>query len=489
MNDEFKIRADEPDEDDPVSFPSDRRPRPEPVSGTTVRGINGSLVRLAFLAGLLILVFWAMRVSGKPETWRWMFPETEQGDQVNRGDLPGATDDAGPVISLGDARESTGGPDPSLPPLNGSGISPGHRFHEEFLVRFLQSLSGREQACFFTLVRHASAGRELPTGETAVASGLIQRFGQRWDDWQKRWKSLVAETGIDAGIHDRILETNRTWNESVLPVLHGMLTPERIEPGSEVFQSFRQSLRTAADSLVEQSTPPGRSVESYAWIAAWSEVFDQPIARDPQGLPRPTVTELLGQPEAWTGQTVGLQGTALLIQRVPAGRNGLGISEYHVIWIRPDHASTWPYCVYTLAPPESLTLQPDEQQRETEVPVSVAARFFKTRMFHAADQPGQAPLLMAATVEAIPGEAVIGVTPGSSLPGPLGSSLVTLAIALMAVWVAVRVWRSTLGGRLRGGPSRDQVQVAMRRLQEDPDVETIHEKLNRLGTEHGPRES
>ncbi len=492
-----------PDKDDilPIDF-GNQPDSPHSASARNRPGRpagNAALMRLVFLTGMLVMVVWAMRVSGRAETWNWLFPQPARDAREKPDSSPQPRDDVATGIRLADAvvrggkgsetdanqatSPANGPAEPSAasPPWTMPRVDSARQFEREFLRGFLRSLSGRDQAGFYSLLDNIARQNPLPAGETAVAASLIRQFTDRWNAWQVTWESSIATAPDNPAVRQEISSLIQSWNSSVVPTFDSALLGTDESPVSAEFTAFRQAVRGAADSLVVQSTPVGRPAESYAWVAAWSDVFDQPLAIDSENLPRPTITQLLGQPEAWSGQTVAIAGTALLIQRAPAGKNLPGIRDYHVIWIRPDHVSSFPYCLYTLLPPESLALNEGENRKRVEIPVSASARFFKVRMFDGDGQAGQAPLLMSSTLEIRPDPEPVASRPEFVFPAPATTAAVIVVIAALASWLAWLAYRTSLGGKLRSAPSTDRMHSAMQQLRGNPEVETIRQKLERLG--------
>jgi hypothetical protein len=191
---------------------------------------------------------------------------------------------------------------------------------------------------------------------------------------------------------------------------------------------------------------------------------------------------MLGQSEHWAGKSLYVRGTVLRVQRMGAGKNPLGIDEYHVLWIKPETRSSYPICVYTVAPPESLTLPVSERERTVNVPVEGPARFFKVRMFTSDQGAAQAPLLLAATMNLQPqlagdDEEAEGAGEFPSVWTIVGVVAALAAIAILIAWL---VWRASFVRRSRLRTPSEQVDRTMDRLENDPGIENVREKLKRL---------
>ncbi len=449
-------------------------------------------IRLVFLVGLLAMVIWAMQHSGKAETWRWLYrspaPNADSNGQPPDSQRIGTSQLAAPTIQIpsDDAsaiEDSTNDETGALPDLT-SALQPEtvSDYELEFARRFLKSLRGHESFTFWHVVQSAVEQNELPVGETATAAILVNRLAQQWSAWNLKWDTMFAEGSVAPEQRSAVMDTRDRWELSVLPALAAVTIRPDSSLNKEHLLKFRQTVVRAADLLVEQYTHVGRPVESYSWFSAWSEVFDQPVSVERSELPTPTITQLLGQPEAWVGRTIAVEGTALRVQRVAAGKNPLDITEYFVIWIRPNHPSMYPFCIYSLLPPEKLMLAEREIERNQSVPISVAGRFFKIRLFDSDGKAGQAPLLMASTVEVLPD---VNTASGSEPFGMPGAGFIATTLLLIgsiaggAAWLA---WRSSQSSKRRGQPTGKRLHSAMDNLQNDNRVESVREKIKRLET-------
>lgn len=446
-------------------------------------------IRMIFLVGLLVMVIWGMRISGRAESWQWLF-----GDSAGAGSNGSASDSA-PLDSSESPATTIQIPANDIPANDGSSSNTDNSIAEitdsirpetvtdyelEFARRFLKSLSGRDSFTFWQVVKSAVDHTELPVGETASAATLVNRMAEQWSSWNHKWDAMFDEGSVAPEQRASVLETRDRWEATVLPALAAVTIRPDNSLNKDDMLTFRQTVERAADLLVSQYTHVSRPVETYAWFSAWADVFNQPVSIEKSSLPSPTITQLLGQPEAWVGQTISVSGTALRVQRVGAGMNPQKIAEYFVIWIRPDHPSMYPFCVYTLMPPEKLALSGSEFERNISVPVAVAGRFFKIRLFDAGGKAGQAPLLMASTVEVVADNRAASGEQPFRFPGT-GTILTTLlligAVATSAAWL---VWRSSQSGKLRGQPGGPRLHSAMDTLQKDERIETVRQKIERL---------
>jgi hypothetical protein len=488
MKDEFPFRDPDPSgEDAPLSFRSDPG-RPESTNSHWPRQRqvhhNAVTIRLIVMAALLLMVIWAMRTAGRADSWRWLFPDDRSG-KMARDLAAGQPAAAGPSTASPVQIHSP----PALPSAGESAEEDLSRFVEpaavsdyeqEFVRRFLKSLDGPDAPTFWDVIRSVVEQRELAVGETAVAASLVDRFARQWEQWNLKWDSMFDEGSADPQLREGIMETRLRWESTILPALASVTIRPDPSLDQATIAEFRETVRRAADSLVEQYTAVGRPVESYAWFSAWEDVFDQPLALDRQALPAPSMTQLLGQPEAWTGKTISVEGTALRVQRVTAGNNPLGITGYYVIWVRPNQLSSYPFCVYSLLTPDGLTPAAGKTEREISEPIALAGRFFKVRLFDAAGQAAEAPLLMTSTVEVVPDPVSIRRDKPFRMPSPALIAATMATIGLLAAGIAWLAWRTSQSGKRRGALSGPRLESAISQLESDQRVETTREKLRRL---------
>ncbi len=486
--------------------------RPRPRRGGVTRNhfaLNAAGGRLVFLVFLLIMVIWAMFVASKPESWYWLVGESPQ-ETVKTTAGPEATAEPG-------GQPSSDIAPPAKTPLFDSIASKSqssqiddhqfdirarrgqtaaelaHRLRLDFWKETIDLLEPREQLLLLTLVQHGAEQKPLEAGQTAAVNSLLVRVANRRQAYhvtlleQFATRSRPDQTApppsdapaVDESASLALVEITRVWDEEIKPALQAVVdddvNQDRITTAVKQFPTL---LQDAATQLVRDHTQVGRRAEAYAWFAAWQSVFDAPLHSDEQSAV--SITSLLAQPAAYRGQTVTVRGEALRIDRVSAARNPLGIGQYFVVWIKPDHASTLPFCLYTLMLPESLETDDTSSLQAINVPIQVNARFFKVRLFDAGE-PAQAPLLMSSTFEIV--DSVDLATQRSrNLPGSTANLLMILLIVVLTTSIAWRVYRSSTVHRRRISSSDKQLEGNLEALKQDERVQTVAEKLDRMAS-------
>ncbi|MGI9517442.1 MAG: hypothetical protein ACR2NP_10370, partial [Pirellulaceae bacterium] len=339
------IRDDEERDEDSAPLP------PRERITRTPRSVYGGAagIRLGLLCLLLVMVIMAMNQAAKPASWNWLFqfdkvdlPAETAADDTSAEPDSAAKIDAGNAHAvnkntLWDVRLETA----SAPQLE-----------RHFWKQLLEQMDGPQQVRLFNLVEAVAKQNGLPAGSTAATRPVITRV-----------KSFRQKFAGRLDPSERLNEFQQTWIGSLLPAFEAIVGDEPdLALVDDRVRQLVPALKQASAELIKDKTPVGRVKEAYAWFSAWSEVFDQPLEQDTHQ--SATVTQLLSQPEAWRGQTLRVDGTALRVERVEASHNALGIQRYYVIWIKPNDPSIYPYCVYTLMAPESLMGEPREKMRE-----------------------------------------------------------------------------------------------------------------------------
>jgi hypothetical protein len=446
--------------------PDELTKRPARHRGQTPAAMYGvaALWRLGFLCLMLVLVLIAMNQAAKPETWNWLF----RFDQPETPGAPAETEGRFENSGTGNLQDDME-PDKTLP-ANRPGrlsatasVAPEQQFWNEILPR----LAGPHQVRLFNMVQSVTQRRGLPAGSTAVLQPLLEELD--------RWRDEFTARQTDEAQAEPL---RRVWQESLFPAFQAVLDdePESV-PEDDAVRQLPGWLQQAAQKTIRDKTPVDRGREAYAWFTAWSDIYDQPI--EPDSGRQVTVPQLLSQPEAWRGQTLRIEGTAMRIERIPASHNVLGIQRYYVLWIKPDHPSMYPWCVYTLMAPEALVGEPAEPLQIIEQRVTTTATFFKNRLFQAeAGAAAFAPVLLTAAVE-IPPAAPSGRSP-FRLPGRFLILLTLGVIGGLAVLLAVTVYRSTEGRHGPALPQADKLREDFEDLQSDARVESPAEKLQRM---------
>lgn len=454
------IRDDEPKEGE-NGFLIERTDAP-PQKRHRLGGAAG--IRLAFLCFLLVMVLLAMNHASKPSSWNWLF-------QFERVELPAeSTDQASNAPD-----QTTPAPQARNSDLPAATVPSTEWLEDDFWRGFLQQLDGQQQVRLFNLVQSINLQKDLPRGTTAEMRPIIKILTAYYEKFTERFEDQ-SEEGI---------KFREAWSSEWLPALKAAVADQPLDQiNPEASQRLTQILHRVSIDLVRDKTPVDRGREAYAWFSTWAQVFDQPLKTETQETA--TVTQLLSQPEAWRGRSLTIDGTALRVERKNATFNALGIEQYYVIWIKPNHPSIYPFCVYTLVAPESLVSEDESGIQAVDQMVSTTGIFFKNRLFNASvkeqSEAAFAPVILTSMVESRAGQGMTG-NEGTPFPSFSMTLLSIATIATLAMIIAMTIYRSTKT-ELQKLPQAASLKENFQKLQDDQRVETTAEKLKRLSTSH-----
>jgi hypothetical protein len=501
-------RAEKPEIDEPLHFERRDPPRfrPRPADPRNQRyDSRAAIVKVGWMVLLLLFIFYAMAVSGKPESWYWLVGTGEGGsaeadtspdapaetvrvdlNSAPREQLPGGDNSA---TGTGEATAGNAG-DGSVPPIavDVTAVRDADDMEKDFLKAFIKSLDRPRTLALWQALSHAARGKELPVGETSTVAGVVEGLSREWSRWNENLDRHFADRPLSADKLERILETRSRWETVILPALAAIVV--RPDPDADVrtLAEFQATVAKVAESMVEHFSPVGRPVESYAWYSAWNRVFEYPIGVTRDELPSPRLNQLLTQPEVWSGKRIFLAGTALRVQKVDAGPNPQGIENYTLVWVKPDHATNAPYCVYTLEPPKELVAPDNGKIAEVNVPITIAGLFFKVRLFDAGGRSAEAPVILVPSVEVANRRSETG-QPAEGTPVAGVSLAVMLGLAGTAGIIALAAWRNSRSASQRGAIKGKRLADAMSALKKDPSVETVSERLRRLESQAGDHDA
>ena len=457
--------------------PDNERKRPSVDPPTRSMGSsNGRVagIRLGVMCLMLVMVIWAMNRAARPESWNWLFGFGQVGlTQDEQGGGSGDTNSSASAnFESVENAQTNNSPTVDFLPGNADSETTIGEIERRFWRQVLRQMDGPQQIRLFNLIEAATKQTRLKPGSTASIHPVLNRL--------ERSRAKFSSQLEPSDLSD---EFRQTWSTSLLPAFVAVIgdNPETDKIDAAV-RDLADHLQKASRDLIKDKTPIDRGKEAYAWFSAWSGVFDQPIEQDTNV--HASVTQLLSQPKAWRDQLIKISGTALRVERVDATHNALGIERYYVVWIKPDHPSIYPYCVYTLMAPESLMGEPGEKMRVVEQRVKTTARFFKNRLFNADNDEGSeaafSPVLLTTAVE-FPEQKIVASRPRFQLPS---RNVVYLSIGLiggLAILIAVSVYRSTTGGRSLALPKTERLRQNFTELQTDDRIETTAQKLQRMG--------
>ena len=393
--------------------------RPPNYSSRAVR------IRLATLIALLGVSILAMHEASKPETW----------ERMGFGSVPvvkNLTSDINLMSGIN---------------LNGPLILP-----DEVLDRFwklhFQKLDIDEQKLLVQLVEDRVQQIKF-RGDKQAAARLIEKTKNEFKKFRQS-----PNTPVD----DIELEQYRT----TIAELDFAPQDEPNDDSTSLPNLLRLLDETLYD-MVEDRSALGRSVESLAWLRSWYRLDEF----EPDDASAVTMVQLTGQPSAYRGEFIHIDGTVKGLERLKVASKELPLQHYHVLWIQPREMSRTPYCVYARElppefPPSTETFQNIDEQ------IAVKGIFFKLRSYVAKEGIETCPLIIADTFSWQPKTAgAFEATPTWQPPIWL-LVLFFITMPLIAGWLALTVYRNT------------KVQPIVKK---ESELQTISDELNVIASD------
>ena len=433
--------------------------------------------QLVILFLMLGLVLFAMFQAQNPDNWQWLL-----------GTKRSATPSDATPSSKAPPEKSFSQPD-----ANGLVLSHVDAMPTRFWERCLKAMTPAQQLDWLQLVHAAAAQRNLPMNVAARCEDLLAHVDRQCRDDEMEpgeWQEMLDEVPVASGslALDRPGDGQQLWREQWWRAMDAVIRQQaNDEHQTEWVERLPAFFGRVAQRLIEDGRPVQRAAETYAWFDAWHRLTQRALPGDS---PPVTITSLLAQPRAYRGETVVVTGTVAEIHRQAATGNFLGIENYFVLWIKPDHVSAMPFCVYvrSLSAEWRDLLGQGKEQREVvralNIPIRVEAQFYKVRLFYSQGEPNtlagdkriaNAPVLFAPD---------LGGTPVAQPQASSGKSKIGWDMwMLMALFAVYLTWRLR-GVRRRFRPvqrrERPGVSQNLNRLAEGGQVETVEEKLARL---------
>jgi hypothetical protein len=184
--------------------------------------------------------------------------------------------------------------------------------------------------------------------------------------------------------------------------------------------------------------------EHDAWFLVWKELEETPASElHRRSVGQVAYAQLVGQPDAYRGRLVHINGWVIRESVKPAPKNSLGLAEYHQLVIAPLGGGQWPFIVYCRDLPAGFPR--GEGLREA---VGVDALFFKNWSYPYEGGMGLAPVLVATTIDWTAPAAVTESKARSVDVTTLvvGGASALLAALLFVAWVVRHTRRPRVGG-------------------------------------------
>ena len=481
---------------------------------------NAQLIFLCLMLGLVLL---AMNQAGKPENWSWMFGQNQpkQGqqhqDQQDKGQQDKGQQDKGQQDKgqQDKGQQDKGQQDkadlrskepaePALPnafqesseeskPDESPSVVMGKmdRESKSFWKRTLENMTPSQQLDWLALVTATAEQELLPEEATPRLRALLHDVNARFQQYQhtrsERFGGQEPVGSQEDPAATRLLGSERVWQTEWLPSMNAVLAGKtRLAYQTDVVKQLPMFFRSLAEQLLEDGRPIQRQEETYAWFDAWQQLQMSELDTT---APLVTTTSLLAQPGAYRGKTVSIEGKVLEARRLPATSNGVGMTHYYELWVKPKRVSKVPFCLLVRTVPETWAAKfnddtdPPTPIQLNEVPIRVPARFYKNRIFFAEGTEEQltgtarianAPVLLANDLGPMANESLAA----RPRPSVFGWEMITLLVLLVGytVWRVQRLRRSSISRR----PEAPGVKQRLQQLAEDGQIETVAERLAQL---------
>lgn len=487
-----------------------------PSGGGKVRrnppGDRAVKLRLLSLLGLLVLVIVAMKEAGKPERWMWLGLDASNDQEVvSDSEIDGQAillEDPGLDLQrdgdsqlFSDDDLNKGGlgfmPDRIADRLNppqgieadSTQTADGIRIDPQLspvAIDFWRAafvrLGTPEKNAFYQLLRRIDGSKVVASQFELPFESAITQLRQWHQEHQTKTLgqlAVMSQGDPKTKLTDQFFAFDKSWKDNVLPTLNASASGEDFTIAD---QSAIRSVKSTIDPIVMQNvqdlTGMANVEDKLAWLATWDCVLTDPVGtRFDQKVPRISLLQLKGQPDAFRGQRIAIAGNALTVRRKILSQTLLNVDQYYEIWVAPDDTvSDGLICVYAAELPSGFSengISVTEQFESIEVPVRVTGRFFKIRSYQDAGRSvSHCPVVIAPTVDANfkPQQASAA---GSWRPSAAMWTVFLIGSMMAAIGIAYTVFRNTqLGSTSVGSASRasGRLNRAWQTLAEDDSI-------------------
>lgn len=477
-----------------LDFSSPARSRKNDLKPAAQRAVK---LRLLSLLGLLVLVIVAMKEAGKPERWMWLGFDTagdsalvsdaeigdgsivlkdsstanRLSDRTHRSeneDLPGGglgfmsdriasrlegreldrsaesdrSEESDRFETINNAAAATP-PDPQLSPVA-----------IDFWRSAFLRLTTAQQDAFYQLLRRVALSKVAASSADLPFDATINQIS----DWHRQHQTqtlgqlaVMSASDSKTKLTEQLFAFDKSWIDHVLPTLKASAAGEDFTIAN---QSAVKSVKSTIDPIVlknvQDLTGMGNADDKKAWLAIWDHALADHLSGYTSETPPVSLLQLKGQPGAFRGQRVAIEGNALTIRRKDLSQTLLEIDHYYEMWVAPSDAVTSDLiCIYVAELPDEFSQTVDdvsEQFQSIELPVSLAGRFFKIRSYQDASKSvSHCPVVVAATFAAsFPASGTNGA--GTWQPSLVVWILFLIIAMTAAVGIAYAVLRSTQSG-------------------------------------------
>lgn len=426
------------------------------------------------LVGLLVFILVMMRFAGDPKNWAWM--------GFGRGAVapPAATEKVSPPPPsaelqmsperIGEEIEKPG------PRLELDELKPAlDELRKDFWTRLVRRLDSPSQLALYGMFRQGSSSPDAALAKSH--ENLVERIELFNDQYSTELLSQSGELQVTDPArrqlwYDLLFQWQTEWKDDVAPALKylsGLSPAAEREPDG--LARLRSLLGEIAAEMVVDDSPLGRPSE----IPFWNLLVERLLAEGENSHPPTQVewVELRTQPESFRGQRIEFRGRIRGARIQKSSGDSATVPQYYELWVQADNHSTIPYCVYALEIPNGFPPL-TEQLSMLDATTSIVGYFFKNRSYLTDEHKTQfCPVVLTRLPEVT---IVSAAAPQSNPPTPFAVGGIAAGVALLAAWIAFRVYRSTIFIRRIASP---HIASTLEELESDPQVETVRDRLAR----------
>ncbi len=444
---------------------------------------GGNRIRLYFLFGSLILVVVAMRYAGNPNNWRWLTNAGQktskplQLQELNRKAFEqdkahGAdwqADSARQIQS--EFEESRNDPLDARPDL--SHLSPDlTAVEQDFWTRCIDRLDDPSRETLYTMVFRES-GREPEPVDPMAATNVLDRIAEFSQSYATQFISQAdnvadSDTQQRQAWYDLLFDWQQHWKKETEPALRGLVNVEAAG-NRDAIGEISTMLDEVARSLVVDGTKIPNPSDHLFVLRLLQQIgsTDVPAESAAQSV---TQIQLANQPEFYRGKLVTFRGRIRAARSIPS-RQG---NEFYELWVQPSDGATIPLCVFVTHLPNEFN-PPGPKLTTMDLPTEIIGYFFKVRSYLTPSKHVQ----FCPTLFAFRPRVFIDSTPTALMPAPW----LLAALAMVGVGIAVVCARLVYRGSLpqpKVRPVHHAVEAGLAALRDDPQVETVLSRLEKL---------
>jgi hypothetical protein len=292
--------------------------------------------------------------------------------------------------------------------------------------------------------------RLLTPGQRADWTKLLKRLNQNWNSYFERVQlSIADEAGLLTQDQRKSAATalagsQAAWQAEQMALAEASSGTSISGRSREVLDDLQRILDLRAWAMVEDNTVL-RSAESDAWHRCWEQLESLDASAKAEALGPLNYVQLFAQSTELRAQVVKIRGTVRRAYRVRSQVARFGIEEYVVLAVLPGDNSGSPIAVYCVKLPDGFPdigpVSSANSQMALDEDVEITGYYFKRWLHRSEGGMNLSPLLLGEITRWAPHDRLNQPQSGNIPPHQLLFG--TLAVALVAILVAILVYRSS----------------------------------------------